>query len=256
MAMSRKSRRMRGYLVAGAGLLLVGSLAAVAISHPEVRLDARHCEIGRPPPETLAIAIDVSDRLVSAQPREITYAVERELMALKQGDRVIVLDAAGEPTAEAAPIVDQCHPGDDDNVARNAFQRAIVRPIEDHLHDLQNQPASDQSPIAESILSLAADQSLHLPGSKLTILFGTDGLQNSELQSAYRRGSNFPKPVGTPLKGVTVNLVLMKNDRDLALQPREIARLRDWLTAAGATVALSEPGWLILARSEQQRGRP
>jgi hypothetical protein len=62
--------------------------------------------------------------------------------------------------------------------------------------------------------------------------------------------------MGTPLKGVTVDLVLMKNDRDLALQPREIVRLRDWLTAAGAKVVMSEPGWLILARSEQQRGRP
>jgi hypothetical protein len=242
--------------MAGTGLLLVGGLGAFAITHPAARLDARHCEIDRPPPESLAVAIDVSDRLVSAQPREITYAVERELMALKQGDRVLVVDAAGEPTAEAAPIVDQCHPGDGDNVARNAFQRAIVRPIEDHLRVLQNQPASDQSPIAESILSLAADPSLHTPGSRLTILFATDGLQNSALQSAYKRGSNFPKPDRTPLKGVTVDLLPMKNARDLALQPREIVRLRDWLTAAGAKVVMSEPGWLILARSEQQRGRP
>jgi hypothetical protein len=254
--MNRKSRRMRGYVMAGTGLLLVGGLEAFAITHPAARLDARHCAIGRPPPGTLAIAIDVSDQLVISQPREITYAVERELMALKQGDRVLVVDAAGEPTAEAVPIVDQCDAGDGDNVARNAFQRSIVRPIEDHLQQLQNQPASDQSPIAESILSLAADQSLHIPGTQLTVLFATDGLQNSALQSAYKRGSTFPKPDGTPLKGVTVDLVLMKNARDLAIQPREIVRLRDWLTAAGAKVVMSEPGWLILARSEQQRGRP
>jgi hypothetical protein len=242
--------------MAGAGLLLTGGLGTFAITHPAARVDARHCEIGRPPPQTLAIAIDVSDQLVSSQPREITYAVQQKLMELKQGDRVLVVDAAGEPTAETAPVVDQCDAGDGDNVARNAFQRSIVRPIEDHLQQLQNQAASDQSPIAESILSLAADQSLHIPGTQLTVLFATDGLQNSALQSAYKRGSNFPKPGGTPLKGVTVELVLMKNARDLALQPREIPRLREWLTAAGAKVVMSEPGWLILARSQQQRARP
>ncbi len=254
--MNRKSRRMRGYFMAGTGLLLVGGLGAFAITHPAARLDARHCIIDRPPPRTLAIVLDTSDPLVAAQPREITFVVKRELMTLKQGDRVLVLDAAGEPTAEAAPIVDQCDAGDGDNVARNAFQRSIVRPIEAHLRDLQNQPASDKSPIVESILSLAADQSLHIPGTQLTILFASDGLQNTGLQSAYKKGSNFPKPDGTPLKSVTVELVLMKNARDLALQPREIVRLRDWLTAAGAKVVMSEPGWLILARSEQQRGRP
>jgi hypothetical protein len=254
--MTTKPKRARGYLTAGIGVLIIGGLGAVAVLNPTEQLDVRHCIIDRVPPRTLAIVLDTSDLLVAAQPREITFVVERELMALKQGDRVIVLDAAGEPTAEAAPIVDQCDAGDGDNVARNAFQRAIVRPIEDHLRDLQGKQASNQSPIVESILSLAADQSLHIPGTQLTILFGTDGLQNSGLQSAYKRGSTFPKPDGTPLKGVTVELVLMKNARDLALQPREIIRLHDWLTAAGAKVVMSEPGWLILARSEQQRGRP
>ena len=217
--MNRKGRRKRGYLMAGAGMLLLGGMGAVAITHPAPQLDGRNCVIGRSPPQTLAIAIDASDRLVSSQPREITYAVEEKLTALKKGDRVLVLDAAGEPTAEAEPIVDQCDAGDDDNLARNAFRRAIVRPIVDHLHDLEDQPPSDQSPIAgEHPVIGRRPRSLHIPGSQLTILFATDGLQSSALQSRpYRKGSNFPKPEGTPLRAITVDLVLIEERRDLAL---------------------------------------
>ncbi len=243
-------KRLGIYAMAGAGALILVGLSVTAALSPYEHVDQRHCVVGTVPAKVLAVGLDTSDPLVVVEPREVSFAVDQALNSLNKGDRIVALDVGGKPLAEIAPIVDQCHPGDDDNIARNAFRRTILEPIAAHLRDLLGHPASTESPLAESMVNLASDPSIHPQGSKLVILFVTDGIQNSPLQSAYRRGSKFPKPAGQPLKGVVINLVLIKNERDIALQPRAIARLATWLQDAGAEVNAPEPGWLSLARSE------
>lgn len=247
--MKSSTRRVRYYALAGLGTLILCGLSVAAVLTPYQRVDQRHCVIGHAPATSLAVALDTSDPLVVVEPRQVSFAVEHELGLLKKGDRIVALDVGGETLAEVAPIVDQCHPGDDDNIARNAFRRTIVDPINAHLRAVKDHQAAGESPLAETILAVASDSSIHPQGSKLRILFVTDGLQNSALQSAYRRGSTFPAPGGQPLKGVVIKLVLIKNGRDLRRQPRAIAQLTLWLEQAGGQVIASEPGWLSLAKS-------
>lgn len=254
--MTRNYRKRLGiYAMAGTGALILVGLSVTAALSPYEHVDQRHCVVGRVPTRVLAVALDTSDPLVVVEPREVSFAVDQSVDTLKKGDKIVALDVGGKSLAEIAPIVDQCHPGDDDNIARNAFRRTILEPITAHLRDVMGHPASAESPLAESMVSLAADPSIHPQGSKLVVLFVTDGIQNSPLQSAYRRGSKFPKPEGQPLKGVVINIVLIKNQRDIQLQPRAITRLTTWLRDAGAEVSAPEPGWLSLARSEHLGGK-
>ncbi|MEO7382681.1 MAG: hypothetical protein ABIV25_13190 [Paracoccaceae bacterium] len=199
------------------------------------------------------VALDTSDPLVSVQPRAVAFEVDHALSSLKRGDRILAIDAAGKPAAEVAPIVDQCHPGDDDNVARNAFKSLVVGPIERHLEALKKLPASSVSPLVETLIAIAADQSLNRSGTTLSVIFFTDGLQNSAFQSAYRQNSDFPKPVGVPLRNVTVQIVLIRNDRDFALQKQAVDRFSAWLAQAGARVIYNQPGWLALGSVQHRR---
>jgi len=248
-------KRLGIYAMAGAGALILVGLSVAAALSPYEHVDQRHCVVGAVPAKVLAVELDTSDPLVVVEPREVSFAIDQSLNSLNKGDRIIALDVGGKALPEIAPIVDQCHPGDDDNIARNAFRRTILQPIAAHLRDVLGRPAAAESPLAESMVSLASDPSIHPRGSKLVILFVTDGMQNSALESAYRRGSKFPKPEGQPLKGVVIELVLIKNERDIALQPRAIVRLTAWLQAAGAQVIAPEPGWLSLARTEHRGGK-
>lgn len=248
-------KRMGYYAMAGLGALILGGLSVTAALTPYVHVDKRHCVVGHAPATSLAIVLDTSDPLVLVEPRQVSFAVDQELGELRKGDRILALDVGGKALAEVAPIVDECHPGDDDNIARNAFRRAVVDPINAHLRDVKGHEPAAQSPLAETILTLASDPSVHPQGSRLIVLFATDGLQNSPLQSAYRRNSRFPAPDGQPLKGVVIKLVLIRNERDLRLQPRAIARFTDWLEQAGAQVVAPEPGWLVLAKTEHHGGK-
>lgn len=253
--MKNSTKHLRYYAMASFGALILGGLTIAATLTPYERVDQRHCAIGHAPATSLAIALDTSDPLVLVEPRQVSFAVERELGLLRKGDRIVALDVGGEALAEVAPIVDECHPGDDDNIARNAFRRTVVDPINAHLRAVKDHQAAGQSPLAETILALASDSSIHPQGSKLVILFVTDGMQNSTLQSAYRRGSTFPAPDGQPLKGVVIKFVLIQNKRDLRRQPRAIAQLNNWLEESGAQVIAPEPGWLSLAKSERRGGK-
>jgi hypothetical protein len=251
--MTRRKTLLLAYALVGVGVAAIGTLAFAMIASPDDPRDSRHCFIDRPPARTLVVSLDVSDPLTSVHPREVAFDVDRSLAGLRSGERVVVIDAAGKPPTEIATVVDQCHPGDDDNTARNAFRDEILRPIARHVNDVRSKPASNESPLAETITGVAADPSLHAAGSKLDILFITDGLQNSALESAYRSGSEFPTPAPGLLSGVKVELDLVKNERDFALQPRAVARLLAWLTAAGARVVYAAPAWLSLADPPRHR---
>jgi hypothetical protein len=235
------------------GLALTGTLGAAAFLDPTQKVDRRHCVVGQPPPETLVTLPDTSDSLVATEPRETAFATEAEIAHLNAGDRIILLDMAGKAVAEETPLIDQCDPGDDDNIARNAFKRDVLVPLAKHLKSLNANTSSDESPIIETILAVVGDPSLHAAGSKLRFLIPTDGLQNTHFASAYRRGTKFPRPEGEPLKGIAIKIVPIENARDLALQPRGLTELVDWLSMAGASVEMNKPGWLLLATTKKQR---
>jgi len=248
--MDRKSDRLKSYLILGAGMAGLIALVAFAILNPEPETDERHCFTEQAPENTALIVLDTSDALIAAQPRQIAGAVEAEIARLSEGDHVVVLNAAGKAPSEVTPIVDACHPGERDNRARNAFQQTVVLPIEEHLSALTLEPEASESPLAETIVSIAADRDFNDGRSNLRVLLITDALQNTSYQSAYRWGSEFPALTGEPLKGLNIHLVLVRNERDLALQPQAVTRFVEWLEEAGASVEYAEPAWISLIASE------
>ena len=248
--MTTKFSRGRALLLGFVAMAIAGALGAAAMLAPDDQVDARHCVVGKPPKTVLVLAFDVSDPLVSVAPREIALGIERALNGLGKGDHVVALDIPGTAVAELPTVVDVCDPGDDDNEQRLAFQTAIMRPIMRHLDAIRALPSAPQSPIIETILGIAHDPSLHDPGAHLSIFLVTDALQNTTLQSAYRKGSRFPTPDPTALAGVDISLFIVKNDRDIRRQPQAVHRLKLWLEQSGAHVDFNAPGWLTLARSQ------
>jgi hypothetical protein len=192
--------------------------------------------------------LDTSDPLLAGQPRESRAEIAEVLRTLGRNDRVVVTEMAGDAPAEASPLVDACLPGSETNVERNAFEARIGAPIEARLTSLALRAPANASPLVETVLSLASDRAFSGPTSRLTVLMETDGLQNTALASAYRRGSRFPPPAHSPLRGVTVILFILHNPRDAALQPRGVAALAAWLKAAGAEVTYDQPPWMSILR--------
>lgn len=252
-SLTMKSKHILALAFVGVGMLAVTGLVLDAVFNAVETRDKRHCYRGRPPVNTLAIVLDVSDPLIAAHPREIDFDISETVAGLHSGDRVLALDAAGKPPSEVALVVDECHPGDEDNTARNVFKAEIVGPIARHVSEIRSRPASAESPLVETIVGLASDRSVRESGTKLTIHFVTDGLQNSPLVSEYRAHPRYPEPDPALLKGVTVDLVVVKNDRDIRRQPRAVEHLVAWLKESGAVVVYSPPPWLLLADSKMPR---
>ncbi len=246
-ARGRQARSAGPLVIWGAAtIVLSGLAAAVVLSPPAPALDGEGCVAGRPT-NTLVVALDTTDRLISQQPRQVQDAVAAEVRALSPGDRVAVVEIAGETRPEAKPLVSACLPGAATNVERNRFRDRIASPIAARLGELAGRPEAPASPIIETLVALASDRTFNGQGGRLTILAISDGLQNTAHGSVYGAGHAFPSPNGQPMSGVTVDLELLRNPRDAALQPRGVERLVTWLKAAGATVDYTPPRWLALA---------
>ncbi len=229
------------------GLVIAGAVAAGYLTQAAPADPVTDCPVGKPPPATVVIDLDTTDALIAAQPRQTLQAVEQVLAGLPAGSRVAILQVSGENQIEAAPLFDRCLPATDDNIRRNRMRDAVMTPIRRRLQSLQAAAAAPASPILESVLNIAQDRQLHAAGAPLTVVLISDALQNSEFASVYRRGRAFPDPAGRPLAGVRVQLVLLRNRRDQALQPASAARLTAWLGKAGATTDYRPPTWLTLA---------
>jgi hypothetical protein len=248
--MKRKKNLTWGRLAAaGALLLLVGVFAYAEIARPP-RVDGRNCPVGTPSPNTLVLFLDTSDQLLAAQPREARSAVDGLVSPLARGDRLIVFEVPGEANAELVPLIDQCDPGDRTNVERNAFRNRVSQAVDQKISDLQNHPSSHVSPLIESIVDVAGDAQINSQGTKLTVALVTDGLQNSPFASAYSSLKTFSPPRGTPLKGIAIKIVLLKNIRDIRLQPKGSDLLAAWLMQAGAAVQYQPPAWLSVVNAD------
>jgi hypothetical protein len=241
------------FILPGMGLAALIPILVSAIAVPHAPRDHRHCVIGQAPANTFVPVFDETDPLVALAPRQVRYDLARDIAKLGDGDRVVVIDAHGDASSELQPALDVCLPGNENNIARMAMQRDVWVPLLHHLDVIAAVPPVKETSLAELVARIASDRSLRVQGTRLIIALFTDALQNSRLQSAYRPGSRFPPVDPHLLQGVTVEIHLLRNPRDEALQPRASARLVAWLKAAGAEVRYAAPAWLLLAGSLSHR---
>jgi hypothetical protein len=198
--------------------------------------------------DTLAIVIDTTDPLLAGSMTDSLDAISEAMAGLKPGDRVVVTELDGAVQSAPAPLVDACLPLLDSNLARHRMRDRIETPLREKLATLAKSPASETTPLIETVLYLAGERRLNGPTSRLSILLITDGLQNSPIATAYhRRGPFAPPKDKQALTGATVTFFLIRNPRDFQLQPAGVHHLVEWLRQAGATVAEHDPPWMMLA---------
>lgn len=246
-----------GWVLGGVGAASLAAIIVVAsLTKQAAVADAVGCMSGVAR-ETLVVAIDTTDPLTAAQPQRVETAVNDSLARLKANDRVAVVEMTATPPTEVKSVVNACKPADENNHDRKLLHDLIDQPIATLLQKIAKQSDSErQSPIIETLFAIASDSTLNTSRSGLHVLLVSDGLQKSDRASVYPRGAAFPQPNGLPLHGVTIELVVLQNPRDLDLQPAGVEALVDYLRALGANLIYQTPPWMAaLAQPQHQAAR-
>ncbi|HEY0129799.1 MAG TPA: hypothetical protein VGB57_00225 [Allosphingosinicella sp.] len=229
--------------VASVGLAVAAAgVSAFALRGPVVDPET-DCLAAAPPPASRVMAIDTTDRLVGPQ-METVRAVSRRLIAeLPEQGRLALVEIRDGGPSELQPLLDRCVPRLNSNRARRRFEALVEEPLNEELGKLRRRPDAPQSPVMETTFAIAAEPRWRDSAGRVTIVIATDAMQNTDALSFYRRGDRNPI-VGRPLKKVSVILVPLRNERDLARQGAAFDRLVEELQGAGAEVTYQRPPWL------------
>lgn len=240
------------------GGILSAGLAALVLG--AARLSASGDTVGCVPGlghETLIVVLDVTDPLIAAQPRQVDAAVEASICRLQPRDRLAVVKLSGASPEEVAPLIDTRLPASETNRDRNRLRDQITRPIAGLLDAVEKRrDASPYSPILETLVAIASDRTLSTAGWRTHVLLVSDGLQNTAYASIYPPRVHFPPAELRPLRGMTVEMAVLRNLRDRSLQPDGVAALVNWLRAAGADVLYEPPPFMALAKLQRQVSPP
>lgn len=235
-------RRQLVFVGAVAVAVAAAGVSAFALRGPAVDPDT-DCLAASPPPASRVLAVDTSDPLVGPQ-METVRAVSRRLIAeLPEQGRLALVEIRDGGPSELRPLLDRCVPRLNSNRARHRFETLVEAPLNEKLGKLRRRPAGPQSPVMETTFAIAAEPRWRDSAGRVTIVIATDAMQNTGSLSFYRRGDR-NAIVGRPLEKVSVILVPLRNERDLARQGAAFDRLVEELEGAGAEVTYQRPPWL------------
>lgn len=234
-------------LLGAAALVVVAGAGATAVYSTSKAVDPEtDCLAHEKAPNSNVIAIDTTDQLIAEQ---VGY-VERKLGAIIDNtqpyERFAVVEISGNINSELEPLIARCFPLQNSNVARNRLKAEVLAPVRALLDELGTRAANPQSPIIESIVAISDRADWKDKDGKIKIYLLTDGLQNTGRLTFY--GQNGAQPVlGSPLAGITVQILPLTNRRDASLQAAAFDRMERTLSELGATVEFHRPGWLTLS---------
>jgi hypothetical protein len=190
------------------------------------------------------LLVDVTDPMNTAQRQDFANQLAKLKNSIPRYGKLIVakVDATGEKLL--TPVITRCNPGTAEDVSSSTGDPAAVqkqwdegfdRPLMQVFERLGTASGADQSPIFESIQSIALTE-LQKPGLEKTpkrLIVASDLLQNTGDVSFYR---NLPEsraftdaPVfrrlRTDLRGVEVELWMLERSDAASTQPRALADL-------------------------------
>ncbi|HEX8553285.1 MAG TPA: hypothetical protein VF695_01135 [Sphingomonas sp.] len=190
------------------------------------------------------LLVDVTDPMNTAQRQDFANQLAKLKNSIPRYGKLIVakVDATGEKLL--APVITRCNPGTAKDVSSTTGDPAAVqkqweegfdKPLTQEFDRLATASAAGQSPILESIQSIALTE-LQRPGLEKTtkrLIVASDLLQNTGDVSFYR---GLPDPraftesatfrrMRTDLRGVEVELWMLERSDVASTQPRSLAEL-------------------------------
>lgn len=190
------------------------------------------------------LLVDVTDPMNTAQRQDFANQLAKLKNSIPRYGKLIVakVDATGGQLL--APVITRCNPGTAEDVSSTTGDPSAVqkqwadgfdRPLTLAFEQLAKASAAGQSPILESIQSIALTE-FQKPGFEKTpkrLIVASDLLQNAGDVSFYR---NLPQPrtfiegvpfrrMRTDLRGVDVELWMLERSDAKSTQPRALAEL-------------------------------
>lgn len=237
----RRNARIKIGAVLGVILVVGATYFTVASSHR--RLD----------PETLCPAaaesvtvllVDVTDPMNAAQRQDFANQLAKLKNSIPRYGKLIVTKVDATRDSLLVPVITRCNPGTANDVSaatgdpgavQKQWDEDFDKPLTKAFDRLETASAAKQSPILESIQSIALTE-LQRPGLEATpkrLVVASDLLQNTADVSFYRElpdprtfaeGQVFRR-LRTDLRGVDVELWMLERADAISTQPRALADL-------------------------------
>lgn len=245
-ARARARDEQRAALLKIVGVLAV--VVAVGVLYFSVRSGARDLD-----PETLCptkvdsvavLLVDVTDPMNAAQRQDFSNQLTRLKNSIPRYGKLIVAKVDATGSNLLAPVITRCNPGTAEDVSsatgdpaavQKQWEEGFDRPLTQAFERLATASAAGQSPILESIQSVALTelQKPGLEGTPRRLVVASDLLQNTGDASFYR---DLPEPrafvdgpvfrrLRTDLRGVEVELWMLERADAASTQPRALADL-------------------------------
>ena len=196
------------------------------------------------PDSVTVLLVDVTDPMNTAQRQDFANQLARLKNSIPRYGKLIIAKVGSTGEKLLVPVITRCNPGTADDVSATTGDPAAVqkqwqdgfdRPLTDAFDRLATASRADQSPILESIQSVALTE-LQKPGLEKTpkrLLVASDLLQNTGDVSFYHA---LPEPrafidgpvfrrLRTDLRGVEVELWMLERGDAASTQPRALAEL-------------------------------
>jgi len=229
-------------------VLLVGGIYFWAASSRRT-LDDQLCPTT--PDSITVLLVDVTDPMNMAQRQDFENQLTKLKNSIPRYGKLVVAKVDATADRLLAPVITRCNPGTADDVSSATGDPASVQkqwdegfdaPLSAAFNRLDSATGADQSPILESIQSVALTE-LQKPGQEKLpkrLIVASDLLQNTADLSFYR---GLPEPkaftdgaafrrVRTDLRGVEVELWMLERSDAATTQPRSLADL--WERIIGA----------------------
>jgi len=200
------------------------------------------CFAHQPYPEVLSVATDVTDPLEPAQPRRWLASVSGEISAAPAGTKLLFVAIGDKAPAEVSFDSGPCVPPQGSGIELSRIRESLSATVGRAEQRLKDAEPMKHSAILGTILAIAEDPAFKVANARRLVVL-SDLLECEGRLTAYRRsGFRLPDPDGQPLKGVTLDIYVLKNPRDLRFQtPALVAAWVAWARAAGATVRVDAP---------------
>ena len=185
--------------------LATASIVAIAgttiVLSPHKEYDERGCEVGVRPPHAITFLVDQSDAFSNDQLALVKGDVQRRAETVNTADlfSLFTLQRNGdiEPQTE---IFRRCRPLRGSDVSfwidhpgkrEEEYLAKFAKPLKSALERAMAPNVADTSLLLEALYSIAQGPSFEGGGQGRTLMFYTDGLQNSNLVSFFNTGYSY-----------------------------------------------------------------
>lgn len=158
-----------------------------------------YCSKNKGPGQIVALAIDLSDPFDAVQTLNLQNKIREMIGTLQRGDRLDIYEVNAPQGGLATRTFSMCNPGDpttfeavtsNENDAEGNYKAKFAESLDHALKAAQKQQTAPQSPILESLRSLAPTS---FPGevdaASKRIILVSDMIQNTGTYSMFKSGT-------------------------------------------------------------------